>query len=249
MSTNLEAELDLSTVERLPTKGLGGRRKRKPERHDEILLVAVRLFNSRGYAATSIDEIAAGVGVSSAAVYRHFQTKQAILDTAALWIDGQLMDLLLKRLSRARTPSGRVKGIVDDLVETAVNEPDFVGLMVRELNSLSAPVRTVCLEHRDHYVERWCDVLAEALPRLSRPEARLRVNCVIGLVCSLSVNRELRKEETTRVVSSMSLAALRAPAGPVSKAGSPSRRELGPGSDPGSTRTGRRAPRQRPSVA
>ena len=210
MRSSPEAAEQMAPVERLPTHGLGGRRKRRPERHDEILRVAVKAFNAHGYATTSIEEIAAGVGVSPAAVYRHFQTKQAILDTAALWIDGQLMTTLLDRLSRARTPESRLKGIVEDLVEVTVSDPDFVGLMVRELHSLGPEARTLCLDHRRDYVERWCDVLLEVMPAIGREQARLRVNCVIALVCSVTTHRESRPTAERRVLVEMSLAALRA---------------------------------------
>ncbi|MEV0708211.1 helix-turn-helix domain-containing protein [Nocardia aurea] len=47
-------------------------------RRDEILAAARELFLRRGYAATSIADIAAAVGASKAAVFYHFKTKDSI---------------------------------------------------------------------------------------------------------------------------------------------------------------------------
>jgi AcrR family transcriptional regulator len=45
---------------------------------------AAELFASRGYSATSVDEIGASAGVSGPALYRHFANKQAVLDRICL---------------------------------------------------------------------------------------------------------------------------------------------------------------------
>ncbi|WP_327001146.1 TetR/AcrR family transcriptional regulator [Dactylosporangium sp. NBC_01737] len=54
-------------------------RKRPKNRKAQISLVAAELFCERGYHLVGIDEIAAAVGISGPAVYRHFPNKYAIL--------------------------------------------------------------------------------------------------------------------------------------------------------------------------
>ena len=44
-----------------------------------IFDVSVELFSKNGYDAVSMNEIAAAVGISNAAIYRHFDSKEAIL--------------------------------------------------------------------------------------------------------------------------------------------------------------------------
>lgn len=47
----------------------------------EILEVALTLFSTQGFEATSISQIADAVGIRKASLYSHFENKQAILDT------------------------------------------------------------------------------------------------------------------------------------------------------------------------
>ncbi|MGL4743698.1 MAG: TetR/AcrR family transcriptional regulator [Dermatophilaceae bacterium] len=53
------------------------------ETRERIVHEAAELFAVKGYAATSIREIGSAVGVSSAALYHHFPTKQAIVGELA----------------------------------------------------------------------------------------------------------------------------------------------------------------------
>ncbi len=46
-----------------------------------ILDTALKLFAQQGYDATSMREIAAGVGIKASSLYKHFSSKQAIFDT------------------------------------------------------------------------------------------------------------------------------------------------------------------------
>ncbi|KUH94935.1 hypothetical protein AU187_15065 [Mycobacterium sp. IS-1556] len=47
---------------------------------ERILAAALRLFAEQGFAGTSVRQIAAAVGVTDAALYSHFPSKQAILN-------------------------------------------------------------------------------------------------------------------------------------------------------------------------
>ena len=46
-----------------------------------ILDTALKLFAQRGFDATSMREIAAGVGIKASSLYKHFPSKQAIFDS------------------------------------------------------------------------------------------------------------------------------------------------------------------------
>lgn len=55
-------------------------RRRAEARPDEVLDAALTLFSKKGYAPTSVAEIARAAGISKGAVYLYFPSKQAILE-------------------------------------------------------------------------------------------------------------------------------------------------------------------------
>lgn len=57
-----------------------GRERGGRDRRKSILSAAERLFAERGYARTSMKEIAGAVGVTDAALYKHFESKRDILE-------------------------------------------------------------------------------------------------------------------------------------------------------------------------
>ena len=54
--------------------------ERRTETRAAIIKVAKRLFGDRGFAATTMDDIAAGAKVAKGAVYHHFKTKEAVFE-------------------------------------------------------------------------------------------------------------------------------------------------------------------------
>jgi len=68
----------------------------RPEKttHREIELVAFELFASRGFEATTVDDIAAEIGVSRRTVFRYFPSKNDIVWGDFDWVIGRLRDAL-----------------------------------------------------------------------------------------------------------------------------------------------------------
>src|ERR1700679_1674423 len=70
----------------------GPRARKKQETRDAIVTAALRLFREKGFDATTIDEIAAAVGVSSRTFFRYFPTKEDVV-----FLDQIFEDALLAR--------------------------------------------------------------------------------------------------------------------------------------------------------
>ncbi len=49
------------------------------ERRDEILAIAAQLFAERGFAATTVREIADAAGILSGSLYHHFDSKASMV--------------------------------------------------------------------------------------------------------------------------------------------------------------------------
>jgi AcrR family transcriptional regulator len=97
------------------------RRLRRAERREQILAAATQAFARSGFAATSLDDIAAAAGISRAILYRHFDSKtdlyRAVLDRACT------------RLASAVGTSDFTAASIDALIGTAATDPDGFRLL------------------------------------------------------------------------------------------------------------------------
>jgi AcrR family transcriptional regulator len=136
--------------------------KRPKNRRVQIAMAAAELFCAHGYHGVGIDEIAAAVGISGPAVYRHFPTKYAILVEATR----NLVDATLaatKPPPGTGDPSARIDDVLGALARLAVERRRVGGLYQWEGRYL-AP------EHRAEFRAG----LATLVGRLERPLRRLR---------------------------------------------------------------------------
>ena len=108
--------------------GPAARSQRKPKgdghlRRAEILAAAERIFVECGYEGATIRRIAEEVGVSSTALYMHFQDKSEIL---AQICEGVFSELLAKDealMARDMDPVARVRAMIEVYMTFALEHP------------------------------------------------------------------------------------------------------------------------------
>ncbi len=77
--------------------------KRSESTRSAVLASALRHFSSKGYEATSVDDICEGANVSKGAFYHHFESKQALfLCLLDSWLKG--IDEALESLGKSTAP-------------------------------------------------------------------------------------------------------------------------------------------------
>jgi AcrR family transcriptional regulator len=130
----------------------------RPHSRDAIRSAAERLFARRGYAATSVRDIASSAGVDAALVIRHFGSKeQLFLDTMRVEFDGldfdAPLDTLGERLIRSLLDADdHVRGVYLALVRASdagevssalrtAHETDFVAPLAARLEGPDAGIR------------------------------------------------------------------------------------------------------------
>jgi AcrR family transcriptional regulator len=110
-------------------------RRGRPGRpgHDleSILLTSVRLFNERGYDATSMEDLSRALGITKSAIYHHVSAKEELLRLAT----GRALDGLFAVAATAEAMGGRAVGRLEHLVRGSVavlvGELPFVTLLLR----------------------------------------------------------------------------------------------------------------------
>ena len=71
---------------------------RDADRRESILRAAATAFAERGFAATSMDDVAAEAGISRLIVYRHFNSKEALYEAVLERVSARLREALAEQL-------------------------------------------------------------------------------------------------------------------------------------------------------
>ncbi len=129
-------------------------------RRQAIEDVASDLFRERGYAATSIRDIARALSVQGASLYAHVTSKEdvlwAIVDRAATRFESAAdrAELDAER-RRPGDPAESVAALVRAHVEVLTADVDEAGVFVNEWRSLGPERRAAILVRRDAYERRF----------------------------------------------------------------------------------------------
>ena len=129
-------------------------------RRQAIEEVASDLFRERGYAATSIRDIARALSVQGASLYAHVTSKEdvlwAIVDRAASRFEAAA-DAAEQAAEAARPgdPVEAIAGLVRAHVTVLTSDVDEAGVFVHEWRALGAERRAAILERRDAYEARF----------------------------------------------------------------------------------------------
>lgn len=103
------------------------------ERQAEIVAAALRLAEAFSPALITTGEIAAAVGVSQGAVFKHFSSKEAIWLAAMGWVRTQLLQSLDAAAQAAATPLAALAAVFKAHVDFVVGHPGVPRLIFHEL--------------------------------------------------------------------------------------------------------------------
>lgn len=106
-------------------------RQLSPEKAAAILAGGMQEFLAHGYAATSMDRVAAAAGVSKATVYSHFQDKEGLF-TALIeqLVQGKFRSIFVIP-DRAVPPEPKIflRELANRVLDMGANEPQFLNFM------------------------------------------------------------------------------------------------------------------------
>ena len=166
---------------------------------DRILDAALASFGRRGYEATSLDALAATLGVRKQTILHHFGSKSALLDAVIDRAADELAEAVERALARAGPGFDRIESLVRAVFRLAARRPELLGLL-REVSRLGPPAATRLTDALEPLVERARSFLeAEMASGSMRPQdARLLLlsaySTVIGVATEVEVLRALGVE-------------------------------------------------------
>ncbi len=105
---------------------------------DAILSHAARLFAARGFDGTSLQEVAAAVGIRKPSLLYHFPSKDELRRAVLGQLLSRWNDVLPRLLFAATSGEGRFDAVLGEMVAFFSDDPDRARLLVREI--LDRPV-------------------------------------------------------------------------------------------------------------
>ncbi|KUN57422.1 hypothetical protein AQJ46_47660 [Streptomyces canus] len=156
------------------------RRSVPVSRSEELLETAVELFHDRGYAAVSLDDIGAAVGMAGPSIYHHFETKSELLVTAVTRV--------ARRLTAARPydDGAGAPDILQELVRSyirvGVEQRHLFGVYVTEAISLPPDARRRIDTELAASVREWSAALRSRRPELSAAQSQALVYAARAIV-------------------------------------------------------------------
>jgi AcrR family transcriptional regulator len=128
----------------------------------EILRTAARLFQQRGYDATSMNDVAAALKLSKGGLYHHFQSKDEIL----FEIMNHAMEITEERvLAPVRSitdPKGRLRALIRLHIEVVLSPRDReITVMLHENHPLPPTLRKRINSRKKEYVHFVAGLIAD----------------------------------------------------------------------------------------
>jgi AcrR family transcriptional regulator len=178
-------------------------------RREQLLEAAAGMFAARGYHAVGIDDIGAAAGISGPGVYRHFASKQALLEALCDRAMTRMLDGARRTRASSDDPDVALEALVDLHVDFAVGERTLLGVWAREQRALSDDVRRSLRRRQREYERVWRGALAPLREDLGESEVTVVVTASLALLNATALSEVAVAPDRLRVLlRGMALAAL-----------------------------------------
>jgi AcrR family transcriptional regulator len=142
----------------------------RADRAASILRGAARAFARSGYAATSMEDVAAASGITKLIVYRHFESKEELYRSVLARVSDRLAEEFSRALESERPGGVGARALLTVAREDpdgfvllwrhAAREPQFAEVSAAQRASAVAAARLLRSEGGDEVLDRWA---AEAI--------------------------------------------------------------------------------------
>ncbi len=134
------------------------------ERREEILALAAKIFADKGYASTTVREIADAAGILSGSLYHHFASKEAMLDDIMHGFLDQIVAQYRSTVAAGGDPLDVLRALVREAFSSLGGNPAALAVMINEFNFLVQFPRFAYLREGAEETERlWTGVIEEGM--------------------------------------------------------------------------------------
>ncbi|GAA1911221.1 TetR/AcrR family transcriptional regulator [Nocardioides hwasunensis] len=177
-------------------------------RRQQILDIAAELFASRGFHGVSVSELGAACGISGPALYKHFESKDAVLAEMLVAISETLLGEGRSRVASADGPRAALASLVEWHIEFALSHRSLIVVQDRDWSSLPDEARERVRTLQRAYVDVWATQLRLLDAELGPEVSRARAHVLFGLLNSTPHSGRLPDAQMHDVLREMAHGAL-----------------------------------------
>ncbi|MFH2056175.1 MAG: TetR/AcrR family transcriptional regulator [bacterium] len=157
----------------------------KPDRKEQIIVEATRLFSQAGYEGVSMKALAEACCVTEPALYRHFNSKEAIYDASLeSLLERFEADKLFARLDKELELEGLLREMAAHIVGFARGNEDAYRLMLfaalgghQTARAVFGSIRGGCTDYLKDRLQRFADE-----DKLAPINPEITARCFVGMV-------------------------------------------------------------------
>jgi AcrR family transcriptional regulator len=177
-------------------------------RRDQILETAAELFAAKGFHGVSVGEIGKACGISGPALYKHFESKDAVLAAMLVGISEQLLEEGRARVAQAGSADLALASLVAWHTDFALRHRALIVVQDRDWQSLSPVAREQVRHLQREYVDVWAGQLRRLHRGLHTDRARAMAHAAFGLINSTPHSGLIADEAMRVVLQRMAMSAL-----------------------------------------
>ncbi len=132
-------------------------------RKEQVIRKAAELFREKGYAASSMRDLAQKLGIEAASLYSHIKSKEEILQSLCFDMAGEFRKSL-EEVEKTKGPASEKlrRGIIGH-IEVMAKDLTASAVFMNEHRHLSQPYLRQFLLLRINYINRFKDIIAEGI--------------------------------------------------------------------------------------
>lgn len=123
----------------------------RPNKRDELVRKALKIFYREGFHAAGMDLLAAETGISKTTMFKHFRTKEDLILAVLRLRDEEFRDWLFRRMKEAGSPKAQLLAIFDALTEWFHSDDFSSCLFIKascEYPDVDHPIHSQASEHK-----------------------------------------------------------------------------------------------------
>ena len=174
------------------------------DRKEQINEIAQTLFRTKGYAATSMRDLAKEVGIEPASIYSHVKSKEALLQKICFRIADEFFDALQGILKEDLSAEEKLSTAIDAHVGVILNNLDATTVFFHEWKHLSEPSLSEFKTLRNKYEKQFRSIIEAGIEsdEFDEVDAHVSIKLLFAMMNSIyewyNPKGKLKQQEIVR---------------------------------------------------